>query len=131
MTTTDHKPPPSEGDCYEAAGWLVCFEHPPPIGSVLVHGRPTLQRPPFKPYGHAWIEVPGPAGITLVREVANGRDILIPATLYYAIGQIDPSECYRYTRAEARRLCVAHEHWGPWEGIEAEDLQPHTGDATP
>jgi len=40
----------------------------------------------------------------------------IPKILFYALGRIDPEECYRYTYAEARQKCVEFGHFGPWDG---------------
>jgi len=121
------------GDCYEAAAeFLVlraAFRHPHgvecPEGAVLVHGRPTLQRAPFVPFGHAWIEVAQTVEvegreveIATVIDVANGRHLEMPKALYYAVGRIDPSECFRYTRDEALAMLGAFRHYGPWEGPE-------------
>jgi hypothetical protein len=102
----------SGGDCYEAAAIYLMDTHQE---ATLVHGLPTLQRPPYQKFGHAWIEYPGPNGEMLVREVANGRHLEIPVSLYYALGQIDPAECKRYTLNDLRRWAVEAGHWGPWE----------------
>lgn len=128
-----------DGDCYEAAASFLVLpahmRHPfgteCPEGAYLVHGRPTLTRPPFKPYGHAWVEtretveVVLPTGeryeheVVTVYDVANRKTILgMPGALYYAVGKIDPAECYRYDLADARAMLLAFGHYGPWEGPE-------------
>ena len=109
------------GDCYVASGCRILDPFATlPEGAVLVHGRPTLTRPPFEPFGHAWLEFTTPEGVPVVWDVANGSDHKHPAFLYYAVGNIDPTESYRYSGEEARAMVLEHEHWGPWEGIEAE-----------
>lgn len=103
------------GDCYPAAA--RCFldlgaELPP--GSMLVHGWPTLTRPPFVEFGHAWIEFERD-GIAWCLNVANGKRIEIPAALFYSAGQVDPDRCARYHSAdEVRAKLVEFAHWGPW-----------------
>lgn len=95
------------GTCYKDAADFVlaqdCGE------ALLVHGRPTLQVPPYEPFGHAWVEV--------------GDKVIDPATgfegprvIYYALGNIDPEENIYYTVDETRTFMLSHEHWGPWEG---------------
>ena len=48
----------SEGNCFVIA--LLVAEAAQTAGypSAVVHGAPTLQRPPYAPYAHAWVEVP-------------------------------------------------------------------------
>ena len=121
----------TDGDCYAAAAeYLVlrsAFRHPVgvecPAGAVLVHGRPTLTRPPFAAYGHAWVEIPqtfAVGGVEVethtVVDVANGDHRELPRAVYYAVGQIDPAECYRYTRDEAVAMLATFAHYGPWDG---------------
>lgn len=100
------------GTCYEDAATAL-IEGPRFSGWVLVHGRPTLTRPPFVRYGHAWLECGG-----MVYDAATRT--LLPRPLYYGAGQITDEERYTYTREEARRMLLDHEHWGPWEGVEYE-----------
>ena len=35
-----------------------------------------------------------------------------------AAGDIDPDQCLRYSREEARRWVLRAKHFGPWEGPE-------------
>ncbi|MGB0971037.1 MAG: hypothetical protein ACPGVG_08750 [Mycobacterium sp.] len=119
-----------DGDCYEAAVHFLMMpaplRHPEgaecPFDAVLVHGRPTLQREPYEPFGHAWVEYEHPAipGLWIVRDVSNGRDLEMPAPFYYQLGKIDPAECFRYTRSEVHDWLESHKHYGPWEGPEGE-----------
>lgn len=110
----------NDGDCYEAALRFILGlgGTAPPPESVLVHGRPTLQRPPFIKYGHAWIEVPQ---FCVAINVATGYEATIPIPTYYAAGQIDPAECFRYTPEQAREMALRFEIYGPWEGPEASE----------
>ena len=39
----------------------------------------------------------------------------IPKDLYYAIGRVNPKECFYYTPEEAAKFMVDEGHWGPWE----------------
>ena len=77
--------------------------------AVAVHGFPTLQRPPFKPYGHAWVEI-GDTVIDASRYPATS----MPKDAYYALGKIDADDATRYGKSELRANLGKHEHWGPW-----------------
>ena len=119
-----------DGDCYEASATFVLdlkrdpkWRHFDTEGCVLVHGRPTLQRPPENKYDHAWIELPEH---TLALNVATGREAAIPIPTYYEAGRIDPAECYRYTAEQARQMLLEFGHYGPWEGDGA--VPPTQGD---
>lgn len=122
-----------DGDCFKASADFILDLHRDPQWDafasehcILVHGMPTLQRPPFIQYAHAWIEVPA---IRLVLNVATGREAMLARDLYYRIGQIDPKTCFRYTPEQARQMILRFEHYGPWEGPEAS--QPtQQGEAT-
>ena len=105
-----------DGDCYQPAFMLVvgnplAYED---SGLVLVHGRPTLQVPPYCAYGHAWVEDPK-TGLCS-HETARGWMRNIPRETFYAPGNINEDECFRYTEAEARWWAVQTECFGPWEG---------------
>ncbi len=102
------------GDCYQATVDALFFGSLSGVEAVLVHGRPTLTRPPYEEFGHAWIE----AG-DVVFEVANGNHVAARRELYYQAGNIDPEQCFRYTPEEARRWLLSHGHYGPWEGPDA------------
>jgi hypothetical protein len=101
---------PAEGDCYELAFGQVLALHFS-AEPMLVHGRPTLTRPPFCQYGHAWVEVGD-----LVLDPSGKA---IPKALYYAVGKIDPALCVRYTAQQALKCSWKHKHYGPWEGVDA------------
>lgn len=109
-----------EGDCYQAAldlffglrpGWPKLA-----IDARLVHGAPRLQREPFERFGHAWVEWEPAIGLPLVYDFSNGREVIVPAVLYYRLGDIDPRESRSYSHAEAREFILRFEHYGPWEG---------------
>ncbi len=63
-------------------------------------------------YGHAWVEWRG-----LVADFSQSLDdpIIVPAGLYYEIGQIEPNTTVTYTLTEARRQAMDHGHYGPWD----------------
>lgn len=107
----ENVPTPSDleatGNCYEVAGSAMLFK--PKAGNVLVHGRPTLRRPPFVEFGHAWIE-----NGEMVRDDTSGFEG--PRMLYYALGQIDYRENLVYTAKEVWAFTAHFGHWGPWEG---------------
>jgi hypothetical protein len=110
----------ARGDCYEAAAKLAVFRSlygtrglPEDFDPVLVHGRPVLQRPPFKKFGHGWVESGG-----LVFDFSNGRELVMPREAYYALGRIDPADSFHYSPDEARVMLVRFGHYGPWEGPE-------------
>jgi hypothetical protein len=82
-------------------------------GGWLVHGYPTLEVHPFKPYGHAWVEREED-GVTWVYDYSNGQTARVPASLYYAVGNIDPAHTRRYSEEAAMRMIVKAEHYGIW-----------------
>lgn len=102
------------GNCYSQAANAQTFG---PKGWLLVHGRPTLQRPPFVEYGHAWLE----KGELVNDPSTNSK---MPRMLYYALGQIDHRSNLIYTADEAREFMLLTEHFGPWEGIEGTPATP-------
>jgi len=105
------------GDCYKASCFrLISFLTHNPHGMILVHGWPTLTRPPFEKYSHAWLEYTF-NGIRICWDLSMGRDIKVAQADYYSIGKINPLKCIRYTEDEARALVLEHEHWGPWEKL--------------
>lgn len=82
---------------------------------VLVHGRPTLTRPPHVQYGHAWVEAFG-------RQCSGSGPLQgrwISKEQFYRVGQIDPALNLVYTYQQAARFILSHGHWGPWEGVDA------------
>ena len=98
---------PDGGDCYESAANIVLDER----HYTLVHGVVTGQGPlAGVRFGHAWVEHEGN-----VIDKSNGRELEFPRELYYAIGNVDPSEQHRYTYKEIREMIQEHGTWGPWE----------------
>jgi hypothetical protein len=103
----------SGGDCYEASGKYImdkCM-----FGDChlrLVHGEVAGQGAlEGITYGHAWV-----LNGDMVIDRSNGRDLQMPRTLYYALGQIGHiGNVYEYTWDEARQKILQFEHWGPWE----------------
>lgn len=91
------------GRCYELAAFALVFGSAP-ADAVLVHGSidggTELGR-----FGHAWLRL------------ADGR-IWEPkgATVYPAewMEWADARVEVEYTRAEARRMILTHDHWGSW-----------------
>ena len=98
------------GDCYQAGGRLIMNmfgdkEH------MLVHGMVNGQGMlEGKRYGHCWVE-----SRDTILDHSNGRKLEIPKDLYYAIGRVNPKECFYYTPEEAAKFMVDEGHWGPWE----------------
>lgn len=123
MSLQSSEPEPT-GDCYEAAGRYM--QDATIAGEAdnltLVHGVVSGQGPlEGQRIGHAWIEFKERAGPyqyehEVVRDVSNGRNLVLPRSWYYSIGQIDPDECNYYTPTEAAKMISTHGTWGPWEG---------------
>jgi hypothetical protein len=103
--------PEATGDCYEAA-LLYLMDHRDELHLRLVHGAVTGQgKCAGIVMGHAWIEDGGN-----VIDQSNGRDIRMPKWRYYQIGkQLEHNMIHRYSFDQARTLCLAHGHFGPWE----------------
>ena len=102
------------GDCYdEAASELLLFSRKRE-GWVLAHGRPTLMREPYCEYGHAWLEKD-----EVVFDPTTGFEG--PRFVYYSIGQISHEDVMLYTAKEARAMIKRYEHWGCWEGVDADE----------
>lgn len=77
----------------------------------LVHGWPTLTRPPYEKYGHAWLEFRH--GILLVMDGQLGS--LWPMSMYYYADKIKAVDCRKYTSQEAAQKILEFQHYGPWE----------------
>ncbi len=102
---------PATGDCYQtAAGYML---DKAPKGAVMIHGRPTLRRPPWCEFGHAWIELAD--GTVYDPETGYRGD----KNLYYVLGNIDPDDNLAYTRELTRKALLSFGHFGPWEGPDA------------
>lgn len=99
------------GDCYEAAAKYMMSNS----GSkdlILVHaevmGQGQIEGLTF---GHAFI-----IDDMNVIDVSNGKNLVMPKTVYYAIGGIDfIGNEYRYNRKQLLDKITTFGHWGPWE----------------
>lgn len=98
------------GNCYEDAAieLTVVGSHQ---GWTLVHGYPTLQRPPFTQYGHAWLE--SPEG-TLCWD--PNTNTTCEKSKYYELGKINVEECFTYKVKDVSYWIAMTRHFGPWEG---------------
>ncbi len=99
---------PKTGNCYGDAAEAQLFRY---RTWTLVHGRPTLQRPPFVQFGHAWLE----KGQTVYDAVSK---MTLKKKDYYTAGQISKANNLRYSRETARQYMQLTEHYGPWEGVD-------------
>jgi len=105
----------ANGDCYEAAGQYMmqeCTFGKDNCGLVLVHGEVMGQGPiEGITFGHAWVEIDG-----MVIDKSNGRDLKLPAALYYHAGKINEiNNVIRYPWSEARVKIIDNGTWGPWD----------------
>ena len=105
----------ANGDCYEAAGRFMMDQCT--FGSScdlrLVHGEVMGQGPVEGiTFGHAWIlDDRG-----MVIDKSNGRDVMLPESIYYKAGQIDSIDnVIEYSWDEARKKILEYGHWGPWD----------------
>ena len=105
------------GDCYEAAFKFIMDEcNFTPENSkryILVHaevmGQGEIEGTTF---GHAFVV----KDHALVIDRSNGRNLEMPAFLYYAIGQInDIGNEHQYTWEEARQKALEIGTYGPWD----------------
>ena len=102
------------GDCFEAAYkklYDVFRDHPE---AKLVHAIVTGQGDiKGVQHGHAWVEI----GNTVL-DYSNGRTIEMPKQIYYAVGNIDPSnsdEYKTYSYKEMADISMDQGTYGPWE----------------
>ncbi len=105
----------ANGNCYEAAGQFMmmkCQFRGGCDGLTLVHGEVMGQGPVEGiPFGHAWVESNG-----MVIDKSNGRNLELPASLYYEIGRINEiGNVVKYSWDDARNKILEFEHWGPWD----------------
>ena len=116
MTWDPNDPLRVTGNCYQVCAELLTQPGGQFADWEMVHGRPTLTRPPFIQYGHAWLRQDGivfcpTAGVTM------------PEWMYLQGGQIDTAtDFFVYDAQAARERMLQHEHYGPWQGTEAEGL---------
>lgn len=110
----------ASGDCYEAAGNLMMgrWMRGTVDRCLLVHGEVAGQGPlEGTSFGHAWVE----EGNT-VFDYSNGKQVVMPKVVYYALGQIDRIDnLHKHTWEETRAKMLEYGHYGPW------DLRTSTG----
>jgi hypothetical protein len=96
------------GDCYKAS-FNLFLEMTSDSDALLVQGEATGQGA-IKGvlFGHAWVESRG-----LVFDRSNGRDIIIPQSVYYAIGHINRVK--KYNKAQVCKMIKKYGTYGPWE----------------
>jgi hypothetical protein len=92
------------GTCYAATFELLLQM---PDDAILVHGYPRCTDPAHrgKKMGHAWIEVERLGQRWCVDH--KHPDRLVHQRVFYHVGQIDESECKRYTKHRSGDT-------GPW-----------------
>jgi hypothetical protein len=116
------------GNCYEMAGkiamgiWSVEMfadketSYPDFIGTpYVVHAEVSGQGAiSGLRYGHAWVE-----DDMFIYDYSNGRKIIFPKELYYAIGNVitKKPKYFKYTFDEARKKMLESGHYGSWELI--------------
>lgn len=97
--------------CYKGAFDLLLVHE----DAVLVHGYPRLTcdgELAGKKFGHAWIEIERFGAEWCIDH--RFPDSVIPKAMYYAVGEINASECKRYSRMKAMRKAYRTELYGPW-----------------
>jgi len=108
------------GDCYYIAGQFamdnvfspkkIDYKGTPYLVHAEVQGQGKVSN---LRYGHAWIE-----DDENVYDFSNGRELIIPKFLYYAIGDIrtnNPKKYQKYTFSEARKRMLQYKHYGCWD----------------
>lgn len=104
-------------NCFEAA-MGVAAALPSEAAPLVVHGVPlgTGGNVEGLRYWHAWVEVDGPSGHRAAKRLAldysHGKETQIARAAFYRIGHI--TSVHRYSLAEAARLAVEWQTWGPW-----------------
>jgi hypothetical protein len=105
------------GDCYEAAFKFImdeCILNPENESRyILVHAEVMGQGPlQGTTFGHAFVV----KDKAVVVDRSNGRNLEMPAFLYYALGQIqDIGNEHQYAWEEARQKAVESGTYGPWD----------------
>jgi hypothetical protein len=107
-----------DDDVAKAISLLYLFK-PPIENLILCHGIVSRPTDRYR-HCHAWCEF-DLGGMTMVVDTSNGNQYIGPADAYFAIGEIDSEEVYRYTHVETRHCMIVHETWGPWEGQDVQD----------
>ena len=109
------KLPAKTGDCYQAA-IEYCFNKllnsETTDNLKLIHGEVAGQGPlEGLTFGHAWIE----EGDTVI-DPSNGRTVVMPKELYYALGCIKQiNNLHQYDWNETRSKITQYKTYGPWE----------------
>ena len=95
------------GNCYEVAG-RIALNSIDNTTSFVCHGE-VVGKGKIKGivHGHAWIEEGD-----MVIDKSNGKNITMPKSLHYKIGQI--KNVKRYTFKEAREIMLEVCHFGDW-----------------
>jgi ribosomal protein L37AE/L43A len=112
------------GDCYFVAGNIAMKRSFPKISAkypiseftgtpYVIHAEVSGQGQlsGFR-YGHAWVE-----DDLYVYDLSNGREIVFPKQLYYAMGNVTTvsPQFYKYTFGEAVKKMVDSGHYGYWD----------------
>lgn len=103
------------GDCYKSAGDFCMLAPVEFIGEpYLVHAEVKGQgKAEGIRFGHAWVE-----DDENVYDFSNGREIVMPKVIYYAIGDIqtkNPKKYLKYTIPEARAKMLKTKNYGSWD----------------
>lgn len=122
------KKPVATGDCYDAAAKYIMslsnlYMGPrgraegdvgAAEGLILVHAEVMGQGPlEGTTFGHGFVV---DTELDFVIDKSNGRDIKLPRSLYYAIGQIEEiGNYYEYTPQEMVENMIKFKHYGPWD----------------
>lgn len=114
-----------KGNCFPMAFYIMRMAKACGYEAVIVHGEPTLQREPFVPIVHGWVEIGLPLFGTLLPvcvDYSNGRRIIAPLGFFYSVGKIDPRLCHRYSEEAAIELLKEHGHFGFYHESDALSL---------
>ncbi len=112
------------GDCYIVAGKIALNKKLPIFAKEKefpkFHGTPYVVHAEVSGqgsisglrYGHAWVE-----DDLYVYDFSNGREIVFPKHIYYAIGNVveKTPKYFKYTFKEAIEKMLETGHYGSWE----------------
>lgn len=115
---------PANGDCYESAFNHMmdeCMFSDKTDRYTLVHAEVMGQGPiAGTTFGHAFL-VDNSTGNVL--DYSNGRNIVMPKSTYFKIGQIeDIGNYYEYDWNNAKRKVLEFQHYGPWDLVTSSGL---------
>jgi hypothetical protein len=102
-----------QGNCFSMAHAVARTLKRLGVEPVIVHGTPTLRRPPFKSFYHAWVEVESPSGMTFAYDYSNGLQAILPVPLYYGLGNIDSVNNLRMSLDEFDRKMLRRKAYNP------------------